>query len=454
MLDIKWICENPEKFNEVMKARGASYKAETLIKLYEERNSRETKIQNLQEEKNKIAKEVAMIKRSGGNADGLFERSKKINEEIKSLDSSILQDAAVPNQHFQKHESMILKGSQAIKNAKIVDLRQPQDELQKKLDEIPNILSDEVPIGADESHNVEVEKFGVPRQFSFKPKSHFELGENLKMLDFEQSAKMSGARFSTLSAGLARLERALSNFMLDVAGEFGYTEISPPNLVKSEAMRGSGQLPKFCDEAFSTSDGYWLIPTAEVPLVNLVADKILSEDELPLRFTAYTPCFRREAGSAGKDTRGMIRQHQFKKVELVAITTAEQSEAEHEKIVNIASEVLKRLELPFRKVLLCSGDVGFCSKKTFDLEVWLPSEDKYREISSCSNCGDFQARRMKARYKSKKDGKNYFVHTLNGSALAVGRTLIAILENYQNEDGSVMVPKALIGYFSGSKIDI
>ena len=238
--------------------------------------------------------------------------------------------------------------------------------------------------------------------------------------------------------------------MLDVAAENGYTEISPPNIVKSEAMFGSGQLPKFSDDAFVTNDGYWLIPTAEVSLVNFVAKKTLAETDLPLRFTAYTPCFRREAGSAGKDTRGMIRQHQFKKVELVSITTAEGSNDEHEKMTNVACEILKRLQLPFRKLLLCTGDMGFCAQKTYDLEVWLPAQNKYREISSCSNCGDFQARRTQTKYK--RDGKNYFVHTLNGSSLAVGRTIVAILENYQNADGSVNVPEALVGYMGGQKV--
>jgi seryl-tRNA synthetase len=270
-------------------------------------------------------------------------------------------------------------------------------------------------------------------------------------LDFDQSALMSGARFSTLSSGLARLERALSNFMLDVANEFDYMEISPPNLVKEDAMFRAGQLPKFAEEAFTTTDGYWLIPTAEVSLVNLAAKKTFAENELPLRFTAYTPCFRREAGAAGKDTRGMIRQHQFKKVELVSVTTAEGSAAEHERMTNVSCEILKRLELPFRKILLCTGDMGFCAQKTYDLEVWLPSQNKYREISSCSNCGDFQARRAGIKYKT-KDGKNNFAHTLNGSALAVGRTLVAILENYQNADGSIAVPEVLVSYMGGVEV--
>ncbi len=312
---------------------------------------------------------------------------------------------------------------------------------------IPNIPDASVPTGKSEEENVEIEKFGTPKNFSFTPKSHDDLGVKLEMLDFDQSALMSGARFSTLSGRLARMERALSNFMLDVALENNYREISPPNLVKSDAMKFSGQLPKFAEEAFKTSDAdpYWLIPTAEV---SLVAKKTLNEADLPMRFTAYTPCFRREAGSAGKDTRGMIRQHQFKKVELVSITTAEKSAEEHERMTGVSCEILRRLELPFRKILLCSGDMGFCANKTYDLEVWVPSQAKYREISSCSNCGDFQARRGAIKYKT-KDGKTNFAHTLNGSALAVGRTLVAIMENYQNEDGSISVPKALIGYMGG-----
>lgn len=418
MLDIKWIRENPAAFDAAMEKRNNDTRAETLLKIDEEKRKKTFLIQELQSQRNKIAKDIAEIKKSGGSSDSLLEESKKVNKNLSDIENEITSD----------------------------------NKLEEILAITPNAPEPSVPVGKDENDNVEIEKFGTPKNFSFTPKTHFDLGENLKMLDFEQSAVISGARFSTLSANLAKLERALSNFMLDIAGEFGFTEISPPNLVKSEAMFGSGQLPKFAEDAFAVDNGdYWLIPTSEVSLVNLAAKKILSEDELPLRFTAYTPCFRREAGSAGRDTRGMIRQHQFKKVELVSITLPEQSEAEHEKITNIACEILKRLELPFRKILLCTGDMGFCSQKTYDLEVWLPSQAKYREISSCSNCGDFQARRMNAKYKSKKDGKNYFVHTLNGSSLAVGRTIVAILENYQNEDGSINIPQALVSYMGGIK---
>jgi len=418
MLDIKWIRENPAAFDAAMEKRNNNTRAETLLRINEEIRKKTFLMQELQSQRNKIAKDIAQITKSGGSADLLLEESKKVNKNLSNIENEINSD----------------------------------NRLEEILAITPNTPNSSVPVGKDENDNIEIEKFGKIKNFDFLPKTHFDLGENLKMLDFEQSAVISGARFSTLSANLAKLERALSNFMLDIAGEFGFTEISPPNLVKSEAMFGSGQLPKFAEDAFSIDNGdYWLIPTSEVSLVNLAAKKILSEDELPLRFTAYTPCFRREAGSAGRDTRGMIRQHQFKKVELVSITLPEESEAEHEKMTNIACEVLKRLELPFRKILLCTGDMGFCSQKTYDLEVWLPSQAKYREISSCSNCGDFQARRMNAKYKSKKDGKNYFVHTLNGSSLAVGRTIVAILENYQNEDGSINIPEALLSYMGGVK---
>ncbi len=415
MLDIKWIRENPEKFDAAMASRGNESRAREVLALDEEKRKKTFLIQELQAKRNKIAKEIAEVKKSKGDASALLAESKKVNADLYAAGNDFSID----------------------------------EKLNELLALIPNIPDSSAPSGKDENDNVEVEKFGTPRKFSFTPKSHDELGENLGMLDFEQSALMSGARFSTLKGELARLERALSNFMLDVALENGYTEVSPPNLVKSGAMRFSGQLPKFSEEAFSTIDGYWLIPTSEVSLVNLVAKKTLSENELPLRFTACTPCYRREAGSAGKDTRGMIRQHQFKKVELVSITNAENSAEEHERMTNIACEILRRLELPFRKILLCTGDMGFCSQKTYDLEVWLPSQEKYREISSCSNCGDFQARRGSIKYKNKSDGKNYFAHTLNGSALAVGRTLLAILENYQNEDGSINLPKALLNYMNG-----
>ncbi len=417
MLDIKWIRENPDQFDAAMQKRGADFKALELIKFDEEKRKKTALIQELQAKRNKFAAEIAVIKKASGDAHALLEESKKVNQELAAAENDFSID----------------------------------EKLNAILSTIPNIPHDSVPLGKDENDNIEIEKFGEPRKFSFTPKAHDELGENLKMLDFEQSSLMSGARFSTLSGGLARLERALSNFMLDVALENNYTEVSPPNLVKSNAMFASGQLPKFSEEAFVTTDGYWLIPTSEVSLVNLVAKKTLSENDLPIRFTTYTPCFRREAGSAGKDTKGLIRQHQFKKVELVSIATPEQSNAEHERMTNISCEILRRLNLPFRKILLCAGDMGFAAQKTYDLEVWLPSQNKYREISSCSNCGDFQARRAAIKFKN-KEGKLNFAHTLNGSALAVGRTLLAILENYQNQDGSIVVPEVLLAYMNGVKV--
>jgi seryl-tRNA synthetase len=417
MLDIKWIRENPEKFDAAMQKRSAEFSAAEILKFDEEKRKKTSLLQELQAKRNKFAQEIAVVKKSGGNAADLLEQSKKVNLELATAENDFSID----------------------------------EKLNEILSTIPNVPDASVPLGKDENDNVEIEKFGEPRKFSFTPKAHDEIGENLKMLDFEQSSLMSGARFSTLSGGLARLERALSNFMLDMAVENNYVEVSPPNLVKSDAMRFSGQLPKFSEEAFVTTDGYWLIPTSEVSLVNLVAKKTLAESDLPMRFTAYTPCFRREAGSAGKDTKGLIRQHQFKKVELVSITTPQDSQAEHERMTDISCEILRRLELPFRKILLCSGDMGFAAVKTYDLEVWLPSQGKYREISSCSNCGDFQARRGAIKFKN-KEGKGGFVHTLNGSALAVGRTLVAVLENYQEEDGSVRVPGVLVSYLGGVEV--
>ena len=374
MLDIKWIRENPEKFDVAMGHRGLKIKAEDLLVIDEEKRKKTFLIQELQAKRNNFAKEIAVLKKA--LAAQLLGTASKTSPELERVLqeglNKVLEDSKKTNIELSQLEN---------------DFTQ-DEKLHEILITLPNVPAAEVPIGADETHNIEVEKFGEPRKFSFTPKEHFEIGEKLGMLDFEQSSLISGARFSTLSRDLAKLERALSNFMLDVATENGYTEISPPNIVKSEAMYGSGQLPKFSEDAFVTTDGYWLIPTAEVSLVNFVAKKTLAENELPLRFTAYTPCFRREAGSAGKDTRGMIRQHQFKKVELVAITTAESSAEEHEKMTSVACEILKRLQLPFRKLLLCTGDMGFCSQKTYDLEVWLPGQNNYREISSCSNCGD------------------------------------------------------------------
>lgn len=416
MLDIKWIRDNSEKFNNAMFSRNINPNIKEILLLDEEKRKKIFFIQELQSKRNKIAKDIAEVKRNNGNVEPFLEESKQINQLLHEAENNF----------------------------------EVEEKLNNILLNIPNIPADDVPIGNNENHNKVIEEFGIIKNFSFTPLSHEEIGEKLNMLDFEQSAMMSGARFSTLMGDLARLERALSNFMLDIALANGYKEISPPNLVKSEAMKFSGQLPKFSEEAFSTNDGYWLIPTSEVSLVNILAKKTINEDDLPIRLTSYTPCYRREAGSAGKDTRGMIRQHQFKKVELVSITSENQSENEHDRMTSIACEILKKLELPFRKIILCTGDIGFCSKKTYDIEVWMPSQNKYREISSCSNCGDFQSRRASIKYKS-KNGKIYFAHTLNGSALAVGRTIIAILENYQNSDGSIDIPKELQPYMANQK---
>ena len=318
------------------------------------------------------------------------------------------------------------------------------------LSAIPNTPLDDVPVGNDEADNIEVRTWGNVPTFAFDPKEHFDLGETLGMMDFETAVKISGARFVILTGALARLERALGNFMLNLqTEEHGYTEVNPPALVNDATMYGTGQLPKFGDDLFKTTDGYWMIPTAEVPLTNIVAGEILDADNLPYRYTAMTWCFRSEAGSAGRDTRGMIRQHQFSKVEMVSVTKAEDSTAELERMTECAEEILKRLELPFRTVVLATGDMGFGARKTFDIEVWLPGQNAYREISSCSNCGDFQARRMKARYREKGEKEIKFVHTLNGSGLAIGRTLIAVLENYQQEDGSINIPVALRPYMGG-----
>ncbi|MEE8622367.1 MAG: serine--tRNA ligase, partial [Alphaproteobacteria bacterium] len=317
-------------------------------------------------------------------------------------------------------------------------------ELEEMLSGIPNLPAKDVPDGADETANVELRSCGEKPAFDFTPKDHVELGEALGMMDFERAAKLSGARFVVLSGALARLARALGAFMLDLhTTDFGYTEVDPPLLVRDHALFGTGQLPKFAEDQFRTTDDYWLIPTAEVPLTNLVADKILDESRLPLRFAALTPCFRSEAGAAGKDTRGMIRQHQFDKVELVSITHPEGSEAEHERMTSAAEEVLRRLELPYRVGVLSTGDMGFSARKTYDIDVWLPGETRYLEVSSCSNCTDFQARRMNARYRRSGEKGTRFVHTLNGSGLAVGRTLVGVIENYQQKDGSVRAPEVL-----------
>ncbi len=376
----------------------------------------QTDIQEKQARRNALSKEIGKLKAAGGDADAVM-------AEVGDLKSAI-----------QAGED---------------ELRERTASLDDLLAGLPNVLSDEVPDGSDESANVEVRRAGSQRNFAFEPKEHDDIGEALGM-DFSRAAKMSGSRFVTMFGELARLERAIATFMLDLqTGENGYQEVSVPLLVRDEAVYGTGQLPKFAEDLFRTTTGHWLIPTAEVALTNLVAGDILDAEELPLRFTAWTPCFRSEAGAAGKDTKGMIRQHQFTKVELVSITHPDRSVEEHERMTACAEMVLQRLELPYRVMVLSSGDTGFGARKTYDLEVWLPGQGRYREISSCSNCGDFQARRMKARFREKGEKGTRFVHTLNGSGLAVGRTLVAVLENYQEEDGSVSVPVVLQPYMNG-----
>jgi seryl-tRNA synthetase len=488
MHDIKWIRDNPAEFERRLMRRKPDFagEAQRLIDLDEARRAAITASEQAQARRNAASKEIGGAKKAGRNdiADALMAEVAELKDRMPTLEAA----------------------------AKAAD-----EALQKALAEIPNLPLDEVPEGSDEHGNVEHHKFGAKRDYAFTPKQHFELGEALGMMDFELAAKLSGARFVVLKGGLARLERALGQFMLDLhTQEHGYTEVNPPLLVRDQVMFGTAQLPKFEADQFDIATAqfeelvegvkskapetfaavqteyrertgqemttkealegfldsvkkdmpkyraiyeavtglvarYWLIPTAEVPLTNLVREDITEEAKLPMRLTACTPCFRAEAGAAGKDTRGMIRQHQFTKVELVSITTPEQSLAEHERMLSSAEEVLRRLGLHYRVVTLCTGDMGFASQKTYDIEVWLPGQNAYREISSCSVCGDFQARRMNARFRG-KDNKLQFVHTLNGSGVAVGRALIAVMETWQQADGSIMVPDALAPYMGGMKV--
>lgn len=420
MLDIKWIRENAEAFDAALARRGLPPESSPLLQLDQARREALTAAQEIQARRNALAKEIGRRKGRGEDAEDLLAAVGRCKDEQADLEAR----AAAADS----------------------DLRQA-------LAQIPNVPACDVPDGRDETANVELRPWGRPRAFDFRAREHFEIGEAAGLMDFQSAAKLSGARFVVLRGSMARLERALANFMLDVhTGAFGYVETNPPALVNAETLFGTGQLPKFSEDNFQTTDGRWLIPTAEVPLTNLVSDEILDEDSLPLRYTAMTWCFRAEAGAAGKDTRGMIRQHQFTKVELVSITAPEQSNDEHERMTACAEEVLRRLGLPYRVVVLCTGDMGFSARKTYDIEVWLPGQGRYREISSCSNCGDFQARRMNARCRKKGDKSTRFVHTLNGSGLAVGRTLIAVLENYQQADGSVVVPEVLRPYMGGLEV--
>jgi seryl-tRNA synthetase len=420
MHDIRWVREYPVEFDRGLARRGLPPRAEELLALDHAWRAAETGAQEAQARRNRIARDIGAAKRRG--------------EDLESLLRQVADD----------------KNAEAASAAEAARLRAAIDEI---LAGLPNLPAEDVPDGPDETANLLLRREGEPPRFNFEPASHEAIGERLGLMDFRRAGKLSGSRFVVLRRDLARLERALAQFMLDLhTGEFGYTEVSPPLLVRDEAVFGTGQLPKSTEDMFRTTNGYWLIPTAEVPLTNLVADDILDERDLPLRFTAGTPSFRSEAGAAGKDTRGMIRQHQFLKVELVSITRPEDSVAEHERMTACAEEVLKRLGLAYRVVLLSAGDMGFAAHKTYDIEVWLPGQDAYREISSCSNCGAFQAQRMKARYRPAEGKGTRPVHTLNGSGLAVGRTLIAILENFQHEDASVSIPPALQPYMGGQEI--
>jgi seryl-tRNA synthetase len=450
MHDIKWIREHRDDFDRALKRRGLPAQSAKLIALDEQRRAAIQKAEAAQARRNAASREIGAAKKNKDEA-----AAQALMAEVAELKN------AIPA--LEKQEKVV---AQALDDA---------------LATIPNLPAADVPDGVDETGNVEHHHFGAKRNYSFQPKQHFELGEQLGFMDFETAAKLSGARFVVLKSGLARMERALGQFMVDLhATEHGYQEIAPPLLVKDEVMYGTAQLPKFADDQFAAYAGLagkelfanirngmmqfpseleaiggnlWLIPTAEVPLTNLVREQIREEAELPLRFTAYTPCFRAEAGAAGKDTRGMIRQHQFNKVELVSITTPEQSKDEHERMLSCAEEVLRRLGLHYRVVTLCTGDMGFASQKTYDIEVWLPGQGMYREISSCSNCGDFQARRMAARYRAKgQKNETRHVHTLNGSGTAVGRALIAVMETYQDEGGRIAVPDVLQGYMGGMKV--
>ncbi len=420
MFDIKWIRENPEAFDEGMDRRGLEPMAANLIAMDKERRQHLTSSQEIQAERNRLSKEIGQIKARGEDASEVMTRVAESKQAEAAADEA----------------------------AKVAGAK-----LDYALSGIPNLPMDDVPVGTDESANKEVRRWGELPSFDFEPKQHYDIGEALRLMDFETAAKLAGSRFVLLSGHLARMERALAAFMLDHNTlEYGYTEVNPPALVNDDTMYGTGQLPKFSEDLFRTEEGYWLIPTAEVPLTNIVAGHIVEEEYLPRRYTAQTWCFRSEAGSAGKDTRGMIRQHQFTKVEMVSITRPEKSLEELERMTECAEDILKRLELPYRTMVLSTGDMGFGARKTYDIEVWLAGQDQYREISSCSVCGDFQARRMNARCRRKGEKATRFVHTLNGSGLAVGRTLIAILENCQQADGSVIVPHALRPYMNNLEV--
>jgi len=418
MHDIRAIRDNPKPYERHWAAKGAPGKVAEILDLDARLRAAQTALQTAQAERNEASKKIGQAKAKKDEAE-----ASRLMAHVETLKQTL--------------------------EAETERDRQLSDQLRQALAALPNLPADDVPQGKDEHDNVEVRRVGEPRAIA-APKDHVDLGEALGLLDFEAAARMSGARFVVLKGQLARLERALGQYMLDLqTQEHGYTEVSPPLLVNDAAAYGTDKLPKFAADLFQTTDGRWLIPTAEVPLTSLVMGQIVAQEQLPLRYAALTACFRSEAGASGRDTRGMIRQHQFYKVELVSITAPEQSNDEHERMVGCAEEVLKRLGLPFRTLLLCAGDMGFGARKTYDLEVWIPSEGRYREISSCSNTGDFQARRMDARTKAAGEKGTRFVHTLNGSGLAVGRTLVAVMENYQDEGGRIAIPDVLQPYMGG-----
>ena len=418
MHDLKYIRENPKDFDAALIRRGAAPVAASILALDESRRAILTEMQNAQARRNEASKAIgaAMAKGDTATAEALKAEVAQLKDTLPSLEERERSAGA---------------------------------ELDSLVAGLPNLPAEDTPDGADETDNVEIARWGSPRKFDFEPRDHADVGPALG-LDFETGVAISGARFTFMRGQMARLNRALGQFMLDYqTAQRGYTECATPYLVRQESLFGTGQLPKFAEDNFQTTDGRWLIPTAEVSLTNSVREQILEESALPIRLTALTPCFRSEAGAAGRDTKGLIRQHQFEKVELVSIVRPEDSAAEHERMVESAEGILQALQLPYRKMLLCTGDMGASARRTYDLEVWLPGQGLYREISSCSNCGDWQARRMNTRYRAAETKSNLFVHTLNGSGLAVGRTLVAVLENYQQADGSVIIPDALLPYVGG-----
>ena len=422
MLDHQILRHDLDATVAALKLRGYTLDGAAYEALEARRKALQIEVEALQSKRNSSAKSIGQAKARGEDIQPLLAAVAKLGDDLKAVEAQF---------------------------------REVRDEQTAWLLDIPNLAASDVPVGTDETENVELRKWGVVPTYDFQPRDHVELGELHKMMDSEAAAKLAGARFTLLKSSFARLHRALAQFMLDThTQEHGYTEVYVPYLVKGEPMQGTGQLPKFADDAFATTDDppRYLVPTAEVPVTNLAADQIFNSDDLPIKFAAQTPCFRREAGSAGQDTRGMIRQHQFEKVELVHIVQAEESEQAHEELIANAEKILQKLNLAYRTIVLCTGDMGFSAAKTYDIEVWLPGQGAYREISSCSNCSDFQARRMKSRVRNPETGKTELVHTLNGSGLAVGRTLIAVLENYQQRDGSIRIPKVLQPYMGGQEV--